>query len=199
MLVLFTINPAQASIVTFDFMGGGAKNKTELTFNSGGITLIATGKNLNGNAGMIHWAPKGLGIRFGAGGGELDGIEELTLALGSVGTSEISQADLVSITFSKLQSGDSYTLTVDGGVSASHLLTGLYDDDDDNYTDDAYAVQNVLRTGKAFTFSVPTTPNNDYRIAAISFDNIVHAPEPGTFILVGIGLLSLAVYKQKKQ
>jgi hypothetical protein len=168
-----------ASAITFDFTGGPGGLYHNYTFTgSDGSTVFADEYPADRD---LYWGSYGLGV-FGPRGDDTqvdgDGTNEgVIFTFGS-------DVRLVSVDFAWVSYNDDFSLTVDGAL----LYSSLDIPSSDTYT--------FLGTYIADNFMIGANYNNDDFY--ISGMEVAPVPEPGTIVLMGLGLVGLAGMGRKK-
>ena len=177
--VVFLASPVQAIPISFNFSSGENLELSSLALQTEGLQLAVAAADAAGAAAVITQTQEGLGVyRGGSDAKALDGYGVDDLLLFSFS----SAVRLISVSFSLVEAGDSFTLLVDGNqYFKAPLLTPYVD----------FVAGNFV--GKLFVFSADED-RADYRIQQIIVDDLSAAPvpEPSSWMLLSLGVAGLA-------
>jgi|GEM_PF-1487287 len=177
---IFLAGPVLAVPVTFDFSSPESLDHSALTLRVDDLQLDLLASDARGDEATITQNTDGLGVdRGGSDAAVLDGygVDDLLIF------SFRSSVSLISVDFSRIEEGDSFTLLVDDQrFYKSALETERFD----------FLSESL--TGERFVFSADEN-KADYRIRQMVVDDLSAAPvpEPSSWIVLLIGLGCLVV------
>ncbi len=186
-----TASAASASSLSFDFSGSGGQNGS-FKLNQDDLEVTATGKTRDGNNRDVFQGSNGFGVTRGEGERkEIDGT-----ALGKKETLNLGfnkLVNLISATFTKVDTNDDFKLFVDGTELVAAAIPG------GNVTDTGigtFDFTSYKATGTVLGFTVGDDNNNEYFLKAVEVQAV---PEPttilGSFLVSGLGAM---FYKKRK-
>ena len=188
--IAFTTASA-ASAASFDFSGSGGQNES-FTLTQDDLELTATGKTRDGNNRDVFQGSNGFGVNRGEGERkEIDGT-----ALGKKETLNLGfnkLVNLISATFTKVDTNDDFKLFVDGSELVAAAIPG------GNATDTGigtFDFTSYNATGTVLGFTVGDDDNNEYFLKAVEVQEV---PEPttilGSLLVSGFGAM---FYRKRK-
>ena len=165
-------------------LAGGAGTVSDITI--GGITFDGSSTTIADLD--VHQNGNGLGVREDVLGAtnQIDGLTNGNETL----TGTVASSMFNSTTLSQIRPNDNALIKIDGAV----VFEG--DIPDDGFIN----LGGVIGTMIEYTVSNPLT--DDYKVLSINIDPANNGsspvPEPGSFALLGLGLIALCGFKRKK-
>lgn len=175
---------AQATLITFDFFGGGP-NGTSISITESGVTLEAFGSDTN-VAAIIRWGTNGLGVEGNSStqinNDAIAGLEEIGFLL--PGDSTWVSAEIWQLTDDESGGACGSTAVFDNCTTGFFTFNGITSTNPQTISLLGFSDSDV-----ASIFSQACCDTGGFRIKSITIDKV---PEPTALLLVAIGLLGLA-------
>jgi hypothetical protein len=198
-VIAVTVTTAKASATTF-YLGNGInlpEIKSSVSYTEDGISLLATGTQNSGVSRNIYQSTLGLGVTNSNSviGSVLSGENQINggITLGETLKLNFSHTvKLLSATFSRVGTNDSFKMLVDGNqyISADIPDGNLLDLDISKFT------FTPSPTGKIFGFSV-TDGNDDY---LVKYVEVAKVPEPASMLgFLAFGAMGAGSMIKRKQ
>ncbi|MTJ08095.1 MULTISPECIES: PEP-CTERM sorting domain-containing protein [unclassified Anabaena] len=198
-VIAVTVTTAKASATTF-YLGNGIdlpEIKSSVSYTEDGISLLATGTQNSGASRNIYQSTLGLGVtsRNSVVTSVLSGDNQINggVTLGETLNLTFSHTvKLLSTTFSRVGSNDSFKLLVDGNHYISANIPGgnFLDFDISKFT------FTPSPTGNIFGFSV-TDGNDDY---LVKYVEVAKVPEPASMLgFLAFGAMGAGSMIKRKQ
>ncbi|NJM21014.1 MAG: PEP-CTERM sorting domain-containing protein [Richelia sp. RM2_1_2] len=194
-IALTTTSAALAASITFDFSGSPSQQAPSFTLNQNNLEVTATGITRNGEIRNVFQGENGFGVTSGEGErNEIDGD-----ALGKKETLNLGfnkLVNLISATFTKVDTNDDFKLFVDGNELVAAAIPG------GNAIDTgigSFDFTSFNAKGTVLGFTVGDDTGNEYFLKAVEVKEVKEVPEPttilGSLLVSGFGAM---FYKKRK-
>ena len=180
-VVFVIVGSADTQAVLID-LSGGAGIVSDITI--GGVTF--SGNSTTVAVLSVHQNTNGLGARANVSGSS-NQIDEISNGAETLLGSTVQSA-FNSTTLSQIENNDGAIISIDG----TEVFNGDIPDSG------VINLGGVVGTTIAYTIS---DGNDDYKVLNINIDPVTSAaiPEPGSFALLGLGLIALCGFKRKNK